>query len=568
MSSSTKLEDFGVKIGGARKDLYNFKEFTDEERLKFVKRDAIWKKPDYEKLIEDGLDDGVAYYMDLVRKGVSSKPYSLTDENIENYINTVTSIRDLVMALKTPDDIDVFFHHSFLSKYLTCRSSYLSTIRTDAASAITTKTFKAAASSYKRCKRKAQESLFGVPKEKMASEKIRRTTSVVYVNGTTVSVTKGWHGSECLQQKCHLSTYYYHMDNVDILSDKITNGDFVILNIETRRIILADNGKAFKTREEAETILNGMIEEAKSVTEPKKKNGTERKTKFKSVCVQNIIRSGAPDYIARKKHAIEYVYAPDENGVFDMQFASGNNVNINGADYMKTFGFRGGEFGHWMNDKDRQDSMNFGYNALMDLASVLKIQPESISLGKSLAIAFGARGKGSASAHFEPLRNVINLTKMSGAGCLAHEWCHALDFYIGKLYDVTTGTLASDGVASFYERKKLPEPFVDLVNSLVRNTETGMQTNYYVASKEFGKKYAKTGHGYWESRCEMLARAFDCYIHDKLAEYGIRSDYLSAYSESFKIGDVKAYPVGKERELLNQKFDALFDYLRNEKICA
>ena len=49
----------------------------------------------------------------------------------------------------------------------------------------------------------------------------------------------------------------------------------------------------------------------------------------------------------------------------------------------------------------------------------------------SLAIAFGARGSGSALAHFEPARNVINLTKLKGAGSLAHEWGHALDFFLG-----------------------------------------------------------------------------------------------------------------------------------------
>lgn len=50
----------------------------------------------------------------------------------------------------------------------------------------------------------------------------------------------------------------------------------------------------------------------------------------------------------------------------------------------------------------------------------------------NLAIAFGARGSGGALAHYEPARNVINLTKMKGAGCLAHEWGHALDNKIGR----------------------------------------------------------------------------------------------------------------------------------------
>jgi len=50
-----------------------------------------------------------------------------------------------------------------------------------------------------------------------------------------------------------------------------------------------------------------------------------------------------------------------------------------------------------------------------------------------LAVAIGARGKGSAgfgkaaSAHYEPVERVINLTKMKGGGSLAHEWFHAFE---------------------------------------------------------------------------------------------------------------------------------------------
>lgn len=73
-----------------------------------------------------------------------------------------------------------------------------------------------------------------------------------------------------------------------------------------------------------------------------------------------------------------------------------------------------------------------GYDALMDLAYALEIDPTDIALGNRLSIAFGARGSGNALAHYEPMREVINLTKMRGAGSLAHEWGHAFDDIIGK----------------------------------------------------------------------------------------------------------------------------------------
>ena len=74
------------------------------------------------------------------------------------------------------------------------------------------------------------------------------------------------------------------------------------------------------------------------------------------------------------------------------------------------------------------------YDGLLDLADVMGIPPKAISLNGELALAFGARGQGlsGARAHYERDKVVINLTKMNGAGSLAHEWFHALDHYLGR----------------------------------------------------------------------------------------------------------------------------------------
>lgn len=110
-----------------------------------------------------------------------------------------------------------------------------------------------------------------------------------------------------------------------------------------------------------------------------------------------------------------------------------NGKNITPDDFQKMFKFRGGEFGNWENAAERQQALNYAYDALMDLAMVLGVTPESLSLNGELSIAFGARGEGGARAHYEPTKAVINLTKMKGAGSLAHEWAHALDNYFGLM---------------------------------------------------------------------------------------------------------------------------------------
>lgn len=104
------------------------------------------------------------------------------------------------------------------------------------------------------------------------------------------------------------------------------------------------------------------------------------------------------------------------------------------SDFSRVFGFRGVEFGNWNNQIERQELLNDAFDGLMDLAEVLNIPPEALSLNGELALAFGARGQGlsSAKAHYESNRVVINLTKMNGAGSLAHEWWHAFDHYLSR----------------------------------------------------------------------------------------------------------------------------------------
>ena len=101
--------------------------------------------------------------------------------------------------------------------------------------------------------------------------------------------------------------------------------------------------------------------------------------------------------------------------------------------FMDEFGFRGVEFGEWLNQDERQQFIDYAYDALCDLADVLGISRKALSLNGELSIAFGARGSKGAKAHYEPNRAVINLTKMNGAGSLAHEWAHALDNYFGLM---------------------------------------------------------------------------------------------------------------------------------------
>lgn len=279
-----------------------------------------------------------------------------------------------------------------------------------------------------------------------------------------------------------------------------------------------------------------------------------RRMKWKCDC------SGFP-YTTRKQGKRKPSFIPPQLTRIEREgpdYRKGKNINAH--IWQRDFFFRGVQFGNWMSQKDRQFSMNYCYDALRDLALILDIDDKDVAFGGKLALAFGARGMSNSSAHFEPERAVINLTKMHGAGCTAHEWYHALDFFMAKHYGITDSSFASLSK----ETDKLPGVFVSLVKSVKTDAE-GHMTDFYRGSKSFDKNYKKDTFGAWSSTIEMLARAFACYVKDV---WDKKSDYLIAHADAYVFRydnqSISAIPQGEERDLFNEMFDQLFYCLKND----
>ena len=66
-----------------------------------------------------------------------------------------------------------------------------------------------------------------------------------------------------------------------------------------------------------------------------------------------------------------------------------------------------------------------------------------------------------------------------------------------------------------------------------KDIEQIINTDYQDGCWELYRNFAKTPHGEHYDLCEKFARAFDCYIADKLREAGIENQYLTAHSEEF-----------------------------------
>ncbi|MCW3784297.1 LPD5 domain-containing protein [Defluviimonas salinarum] len=188
------------------------------------------------------------------------------------------------------------------------------------------------------------------------------------------------------------------------------------------------------------------------------------------------------------------------------------------------FGFRGVQFGNYVEKARRQQDLNDAWDALMDLSEVLGCAPEALSLGGRLGLAFGARGSGgigAAAAHYEPGQVVINLTKTRGAGSLAHEWFHAIDNHLGR----RTGSPGNYAVECPGEKLgQLTLEDREELRALAAVAAAIRQTGIPLRSEMMDRTRSTP---YWGTMREMAARSFEAWVIDALDARGIRNDYLA-----------------------------------------
>lgn len=250
--------------------------------------------------------------------------------------------------------------------------------------------------------------------------------------------------------------------------------------------------------------------------------------------------------------------------------------NVTPEQFSDAFGFRGVQFGNYVEGPRRQSELNDAYDSLIDMAELLSVPTKALSLNGELGLAFGARGKGGAKAHYEPVQVVINLTKGNGAGSLAHEWFHALDNYFGT-YDVhgeASGKRSSEFITdrrrpryefSSGKRQEITHPVrqevYDAFKSAVNKvTSSGMMER--AALLDGGRSKA-----YWTTKLEMSARAFERYLLDKAQSKGITNDYLVNLRKADEHANPETYAYPTEAELnsgVRQAFDHLFQTLKTK----
>lgn len=235
-------------------------------------------------------------------------------------------------------------------------------------------------------------------------------------------------------------------------------------------------------------------------------------------------------------------------------------ADVSPEQFSEAFGFRGVQFGNYVEGPRRQRDLNQAYDALMDLAGVLGVPARALSLNGSLGLAFGARGQGgrrAAAAHFEPDTIVINLTKGAGAGSLAHEWWHSLDNYFSRMrgrpteYVTSAPNSRGEGV-----RPEMLRAFTRVMNTI---HESGLKSR----SQALDRRRSK---GYWSTDLEMSARAFENYVIAKLADEGLSNDYLANIVSHASFGLPEEYPYLTPEEVpaVRAAYDDFFSTVERE----
>ena len=202
--------------------------------------------------------------------------------------------------------------------------------------------------------------------------------------------------------------------------------------------------------------------------------------------------------------------------------------DINPWAVINKYKLKGFEYGNWLSQNDRYDRLMATRDSLHDLSRV--VGSANLGFDGTLGIAFGARGTGGgggAAAHFEPRLFMVNLTKQHGAGCLAHEYGHALDYFFGMYIDQNRLYSALSGGSSTARALKGNDgPLRRLMNAVLAaalNAPDGRQPSesYRRWQREYGAK-----SDYWFRRTEVFARTFEQWVANRCHQLRIKNPFL------------------------------------------
>ncbi|EHL6627492.1 hypothetical protein KFL82_004716 [Salmonella enterica] len=535
-----KIDDFGEVIHGAAKhrraalaeELNTDKTAEDYYTQPLSK---LFPEPDYEKMAAEGTDNRTLAMLALLRNMIPAKPR--VPHRLNRWAKQVDEVRDTAGQLldgSLPAD-------KFIDRIRQERGSYYSEMV------------------------KTWEMLHRLPPAQMKQAAGYRVKSHAYsmINGKEYNPPKVVHTLENEKGRSVLNAedlndlykkskaYFEQQSALPKSADSKTKLDIY----QNRR-----TGEVFIAYGKNKTSLQGGFKTAAEARDYVKNNRAELLEKL------NALREQSRE---EQRNASNH----DRTGP-DRRKGDVTPEKFSGA-----FGFRGVQFGNYVEGPRRQSDLNRAYDSLMDMADVLKVPAKALSLNGRLGLAFGARGKGgknAAAAHYEPGEVAINLTKGHGAGSLAHEWFHALDNYFGQYDAAREGEITSGDKFMTSNNKRWPQ-----WNDKEKEYLHPVRQEVYDAFKGVVNAVHKSGmvnrarrldevrsKPYWSTDVEMAARAFERYVQDRAKAAGVENDFLVNIRKADDHGSPETYAYPTDAELdggIRQAFDNLFRTLKTRE---
>lgn len=153
-----------------------------------------------------------------------------------------------------------------------------------------------------------------------------------------------------------------------------------------------------------------------------------------------------------------------------------------------------------------------------------------------------------------------NSDKKHGSGRYTNDTVEALS----AIYKAVTGSAGftserSGSMDGLVQTMKHYKERIDQVESAAKSEEKTRRvpTSYAMEAKKIDQGRASD---YWSTEHEMLARAFSAYVEDKLKADKKSSEFLSFGSDNkyYTLLGIRPFPVGEERAAMGKSFDEFF----------
>jgi len=534
-----KIEDFGEKIHGARKDTFTgFKEALSDEGIDVntAPLSKSFPQPNYVKLAEEGVSGEVMAYIAVIRNTIPSKPRSKW--KVARWAKQVELLRGFANDILSGNVDTKTLDHMMKVANATTLGDIPTTVKAikDIAPADMEKAARYSV-------RSASYSMF-------KGERYNPSKSFWFLTDSKNRTVRNSMGNDPAMQDTHRESEEEAISLAKKLIPYLIAGKEET-GTKTRSKYTAVN--VYRDHKTSDIFLGFKVRS----TVLRLKAGFETPTAAREYLDENRDDVQAKIDDMRK--------GPNMRGT-ENRARSGQDLrdgDVSPETFSEAFGFRGVQFGNYVEGPRRQSDLNRAYDALMDLADTIGVPPKAISLNGELGLAFGARGTGgnaAAAAHYEPGQVVINLTKGSGPGSLAHEWLHGLDNYFARQDDHGKSKATGQDQDYMSSRRRTEGTARDEVYQAWKGVQTALAKGGFAErSVELDKAKSKP---YWNKTIEKAARAFEKYMVDRLSEKGAINDYLANIDQTSG-----AYPTNDEmkQDGIREAFDNLFNTIEHRE---